>query len=97
MINPFFVPVTHVALIFDTIEGVALIGLATLFGIGLALIIEGMGRKVRQLAPTPHSPVRFLSTPSRPARRPAASRAHERLALWRCGAASSLGDQSSRV
>ena len=53
MINPFFVPVTHVALIFDAIEGVALIGLATLFGIGLA--------------------------------------------LWRCGAASSLGDQSSRV
>jgi hypothetical protein len=47
MINPFFVPVTHIEPIISTIEGVALIGLATLLGVGLALMIEGMGRRLR--------------------------------------------------
>ena len=47
MINPFFVPVTHIAPIINTIEYVALIGLATLFGVALALAIEGMGRRLR--------------------------------------------------
>jgi hypothetical protein len=47
MINPFFVPVTHVAPIINAIEGLALIGLATLLGVGLALAIESMGRRPR--------------------------------------------------
>ena len=47
MINPFFVPVTHVAPIINAIEGLALIGLATLLGVGLALAIESMGRRLR--------------------------------------------------
>jgi hypothetical protein len=46
MINPFFVPVTHVAPIINAIEGVALIVLATLFGVALTLVVEGMGRKL---------------------------------------------------
>jgi hypothetical protein len=47
MINPFFVPVTHVAPIINAIEGLALLGLATLLGVGLALAIESMGRRLR--------------------------------------------------
>jgi hypothetical protein len=47
MMNPFFVPVTHIAPVMNAIEGVALIGLATLLGVALALAIEGMGRRVR--------------------------------------------------
>jgi hypothetical protein len=46
MINPFFVPVTHIDPILSTIEGVALIGLATLLGVALTLVVEGMGRKL---------------------------------------------------
>jgi hypothetical protein len=45
--NPFFVPVTHIPAIVNGIEGVALIGLATLLGVGLALIVEGMVRRLR--------------------------------------------------
>ena len=47
MTNPFFVPVTHVAPIINAIEGLALMGLATLLGVGLALAIESMGRRPR--------------------------------------------------
>jgi hypothetical protein len=47
MINPFFVPVTHIAPVINAIEGAALIGLATLLGVALALAIEGMGRRLR--------------------------------------------------
>jgi len=47
MINPFFVPVQHIAPVINAIEYVALIGLATLLGVGLALMIEGMGRRLR--------------------------------------------------
>jgi hypothetical protein len=46
MTNPFFMPVTHVAPIIGTIESVALIGLATLLGIALALVVEGMSRRL---------------------------------------------------
>jgi hypothetical protein len=47
MINPFFVPVTHVAPIINAIEGLTLIVLATLFGVALALAIESMGRRLQ--------------------------------------------------
>jgi hypothetical protein len=46
MNNPFFVPVTHIAPVINAIEGVALIALATLVGVALALVIEGMGRRL---------------------------------------------------
>jgi hypothetical protein len=46
MINPFFVPVTHIDPILSTIEGVALIGLVTLLGVALTLVVEGMSRKL---------------------------------------------------
>jgi hypothetical protein len=46
MINPFFVPVTHIDPIISTIEGVALIGLAALLGVALTLVVEGMGRRL---------------------------------------------------
>jgi hypothetical protein len=47
MNNPFFVPVTHIAPVINTFEGVALIGLATLLGVALALVVEGMARRLR--------------------------------------------------
>ena len=47
MFNPLFVPVTQVATDINTIEGVALIGLATLLGVVLALVVEGMSRRLR--------------------------------------------------
>ena len=47
MMNPFFVPVTHVEPVMNAIGGVALIGLATLLGIVLTLAVEGMGRRLR--------------------------------------------------
>ena len=47
MMNPFFVPVTHVEPLVNAIGGVALIGLATLFGIVLTVAVEGMGRRLR--------------------------------------------------
>jgi hypothetical protein len=46
MINPFFVPVTHIDPILSTMEAVALIGLATLLGVALTLVVEEMGRKL---------------------------------------------------
>jgi hypothetical protein len=46
MINPFFVPVTHIDPIINAIEGVALIGLATLLGVALTLLVESMGRRL---------------------------------------------------
>jgi hypothetical protein len=46
MINPFFVPVTHVAPIINAIEYVALIGLAALLGVALTVVVEGMGRRL---------------------------------------------------
>jgi hypothetical protein len=47
MTNPFFVPVTHIAPVINPIEGVALIALATLLGVALTLVVEGMGRGLR--------------------------------------------------
>ena len=47
MMNPFFLPVTHIDPILNAIEGLALIGLANLLGVALALAIEGMGRRLR--------------------------------------------------
>jgi hypothetical protein len=47
MINPFFMPVTHVAASVNFVEGVALLGLATLLGVTLAMLIEGMDRRLR--------------------------------------------------
>jgi hypothetical protein len=47
MMNPFFVPVTHIAPVINAIEGVALIGLATLLGVALTLVVENMGRRLR--------------------------------------------------
>ena len=46
MINPFFVPVPHIAPIINAIEYVALIGLATLLGVALTVVVEGMGRRL---------------------------------------------------
>jgi hypothetical protein len=46
MINPSFVPVTHIDPIINAIEGVALIAVATLLGVALTLVFEGMGRKL---------------------------------------------------
>jgi len=46
MINPFFVPVTHIAPVINTIEGVALIALAALLGVALTLVVENMGRRL---------------------------------------------------
>ena len=46
MTNPFFVPVTHIAPVINPIEGVALIGLATLLGVALTLVVENMGRRL---------------------------------------------------
>jgi hypothetical protein len=47
MINPFFVPVTHVATSVNFVEGVALLGLATLLGVALTMLVEGMNRKLQ--------------------------------------------------
>jgi hypothetical protein len=46
MINPFFVPVTHIDPMISTIEGVALMGLASLLGVVLTLVVENMGRRL---------------------------------------------------
>jgi hypothetical protein len=48
MINPFFVPVTHIDPVINAIEGVALIWLAALLGVALTLVVEGTGRKWRR-------------------------------------------------
>jgi hypothetical protein len=40
MINPFFVPVPHIAPVINAIEYVALIGIATLLGVALTLMAE---------------------------------------------------------
>jgi hypothetical protein len=42
-----FMPVTHVAASVNFVEGVALLGLATLLGVTLAMLIEGMNRRLR--------------------------------------------------
>jgi len=47
MINPFFVPVTHVAASVNFVEGVALLGLATLLGVALVMLVESMNRRLR--------------------------------------------------
>jgi hypothetical protein len=46
MINPFFVPVQHIAPVINAIEYVALIGLAALLGVALTVVVEGMGRRL---------------------------------------------------
>jgi hypothetical protein len=45
--DPFFVPVTHVATSVNFVEDVALLGLATLLGVALTMLVEGMNRRLR--------------------------------------------------
>jgi hypothetical protein len=57
MINPFFVPVTHIDPIINAIEGVALIAVATLLGVALTWCLKAWVASCEPARPIDEAPV----------------------------------------